>query len=244
MNNSKPYQALTTTNASGDYDEIFEPVSDPLITKYLEYRKQAGHIPPAFAHPLSSSPTLRRLRAQLPFSPNLSRAEFVPTQLFSFLEILRDKFPLHHLLLSDFSSLPDTISGGGYNAPVVQTRYRDTMVPCSTYMVQPGYFDIFFPTDFELLRDMYELVMTSARPARSVGSDTSTAPVRLDPNFFSSRGRRRFPLDVAGVSSSSGRRNVYTHKDFLRKYSDAPAMTLRSGENPMLDYYSNVKFLF
>ncbi|KAJ3337279.1 hypothetical protein HDU93_001366, partial [Gonapodya sp. JEL0774] len=27
--------------------------------------------------------------------------------------------------------------------------------PSSTYLVQPGYFDIFFPTDFELLRSMY-----------------------------------------------------------------------------------------
>ena len=35
------------------------------------------------------------------------------------------------------------------------------MVPCSTYMVHPGWFDIFFPTNFELLKDIYQLVCRS-----------------------------------------------------------------------------------
>jgi hypothetical protein len=32
------------------------------------------------------------------------------------------------------------------------------MVPCSTYLVQPGLFDIFFPTNFELLSKVYKQV--------------------------------------------------------------------------------------
>ena len=48
----------------------------------------------------------------------------------------------------------------GVCAPVVQTRIRGTMVPCDTFLVKQGYFDIFFPTDFNKLRDMYEHVLT------------------------------------------------------------------------------------
>ncbi|KXN90688.1 hypothetical protein AN958_03973 [Leucoagaricus sp. SymC.cos] len=62
----------------------------------------------------------------------------------------------HRLLLSNLSSLTDTIPG--VNAPVVQTRFRNTTVPCSTLMVRQGYFDIFFPTNFERLRDIGLLV--------------------------------------------------------------------------------------
>lgn len=32
-------------------------------------------------------------------------------------------------------------------------------MPCTTYLVQPGRFDIFFPTDFEDLVDTYQTLM-------------------------------------------------------------------------------------
>lgn len=38
------------------------------------------------------------------------------------LDVLREKFPGHRLLMADFSSLPDAVKGG--TAPVVQTRYE------------------------------------------------------------------------------------------------------------------------
>jgi hypothetical protein len=73
-----------------------------------------------------------------------------------FFDTLYKSFPKHRLIISDFDSLPDTIPG--YMAPVVQTRFNGGMVPCSTYMVQQGWFDIFFPTDFELLKDMHSYI--------------------------------------------------------------------------------------
>ena len=74
---------------------------------------------------------------------------------------------LRQLLLSDFSSLPEAIEG--INAPVVQTRYQGRMIPCSTLFVQRGFFDIFFPTDFEELCDMYEVLL--ADPGRLPGRE-------------------------------------------------------------------------
>ena len=60
------------------------------------------------------------------------------------------------------------------NAPVVQTRYQNTTVPCETLFVRQGYFDIFFPTNFENLRDMYEHVLAdpTARVVRVVNKNT------------------------------------------------------------------------
>ncbi|KDQ18879.1 hypothetical protein BOTBODRAFT_478061 [Botryobasidium botryosum FD-172 SS1] len=259
----EPYQGITAIDSAGEFHELYEPVTDPLILRFLDYRRRAGHVPPAFDSFLTSSPLLRRLRNSLPFAPNMTLPEYVPTRLLTFLEKLRDNFPLHRLLLSDFSKLPDAVPG--YNAPVVQTRYKETMVPCSTYMVQPGYFDIFFPTSFELLRDMYELLMSnptlSASSTTTAGQEaeptgyrpspmtTAASSLRLNVDFFSSSPRgRRSPVD--GVMSSSGldvgqrMSTVMTHKEFLEKYADLERTTLRSGENPMLDFYQNVKFLF
>jgi hypothetical protein len=169
----------------------------------------------------------------------------------SLLEILSQQFPLHRLLLTDFSSLPDTIEG--YNAPVVQTRLKNIMVPCSTLAVHPGYFDIFFPTCFENLRDMYEMILS-----RPINRTTKPSPMssvatslRLGADFFSSttlKYGRRSPLD--GLASTSGlpvgqhQSAVYTHREFMEKYADVESTRLKSGENPMLDFYQNVKFLF
>ncbi|EIE75883.1 hypothetical protein RO3G_00587 [Rhizopus delemar RA 99-880] len=138
-------------------------------------------------------------------TPNMTSAEFIPTKLFMLLETLKTYFPKHRLLLSDFSSLPDSVEG--VDAPVVQTRYRGTMVPCSTYMVQPGWFDIFFPTNFELLRDMYLLVCRGS----SAGNDKSV--------------------------------KVLTHREFCERYGDIESTTTKSGENPMLMYYENMKMI-
>ena len=69
-------------------------------------------------------------------------------------------------------------------------------------------------------------------------------------SFFSSYHpkTRRPPVD--GVTSSSGlpvgerKSQVYTHAEFMETYADVQATRLRSGENPLLDTYKNVKFLF
>ena len=47
-----------------------------------------------------------------------------------FFDILREYFPQHQLLTSDFHFLPEAVKG--YNAPVVQTRYKRRVVPVST----------------------------------------------------------------------------------------------------------------
>ncbi|KAL0953389.1 hypothetical protein HGRIS_004628 [Hohenbuehelia grisea] len=257
LNTLEPRQGLVVINGRGDFDIVYTPVTDPLISSFLDLRQRLGH--PIPVHKLlQRSPRLRRIYRTLPFVPNMSTEEFIPTRLLSLLRTLRTFFPRHRLLLTDFSSLPDAIPG--VNAPVVQTRFRNTTVPCTTLLVQPGYFDIFFPTDFERLRDMYEDILSQpspdptgaarSSPDRHIPINLTSTPLSLGSNFFSSRlpSNRRRPVD--GVTSASGlpigerKSSVFTHAEFLQTYADLSKTTLRNGENPMLDFYKNVKFLF
>jgi hypothetical protein len=143
----EPYQGVVMINEDGDYSEAFEPLSDALIERYLTVRNKT------FTSPLLKNMWMKQLRAKLPFAPNLTTREFVPTECFRLFEKLRDLFPRHKLVISDFDYLPEAVEG--VIGPVVQTRHERRMVSCSTYLVQPGYFDIFFPTDFGQLNGMY-----------------------------------------------------------------------------------------
>jgi len=263
MRTLKPYQGLVTINPEGDFDTVYTPVDDPLINTFLSVRNTLGHSPP-INNLLLRSPGLRNFYSSMPFAPNLSPAEYVPTRLLNLLQTLRNHFPRHRLLLSDFSSLPDTIQG--VNAPVVQTRFRNVTVPCTTLLVKQGFFDIFFPTDFERLRDMYEFIL--AQPSPDVAGRTSmtdplnasslrptplggsSTPFSIGSDFFSSYQPtdRRPPKD--GVRSASGlpigerKSSVFSHSQFLETYAELEKTKLRNGENPLLDFYKNVKFLF
>ena len=115
----EPVQCVVAVDGSGDYNEIYEPVTDPLIRRYLEMRQIKR--PPAIHPVLAASKPLRQLVSVLPFAANMSPPEYIPTKQLMLLDVLRAYFPRHRLLMSDFSTLPDAIPG--VNAPVVQTRY-------------------------------------------------------------------------------------------------------------------------
>ncbi|KAL5536864.1 hypothetical protein ACEPAF_687 [Sanghuangporus sanghuang] len=262
MKTLEPFQTFVSIDEEGDFYAHYTRITDPLISAFFSMRNALGHAPPLPAL-LRSSSRIREIYSGLPFAPNLSQPEFIPTRLLSLIATLRTYFPRHRLILSDFATLPDTIPG--HNAPVVQTRLKNTMVPCQSLFVRQGYFDIFFPTNFEQLRDMYEHILarpspnpgngkTAAElplppPARSTPLWHSVSPLALGAEFFSSHPQnRRSPLD--GVVSASGlpvgehKSSVFTHAEFMETYADVERTRLRNGENPILDYYKNVKFLF
>ena len=261
MKTLEPYQTFVAVDNSGEFYTHYTRITDPLIRQYLQIRQLLGY-PPPISTLLRKSRRMRDLYANIPFSSNLSRPEFIPTRLLSLLTTLRLYFPLHRLILSDFSTLPDTIPG--HNAPVVQTRLKNMMVPCSSLFVRQGYFDIFFPTNFEYLRDMYEHILDRPPPSvpgkssadlpippapRSNPLWTSVSPLALGAEFFSARPpNRRSPSE--GIVSASGlpvgehKSSVFTHEEFMSTYADIDKTKLKNGENPMLDFYKNVKFLF
>lgn len=249
----EPFQGLVAIDADGEFVPYYTRITDPLVASFLSLRQRIKRQPPLPWY-LRTSPS-RRMYAALPFAPNLSPPEYIPTRQLSLLRLLRAHFPRHRLLLTDFSSLPDAVLG--VNGPVVQTSVRGTMVPCKTIFVRQGYFDILFPTAFEQLRDMYEFILEqpagighdpiNLRHARLTPFVSDTSTTLLHSNFFSPSSRRS-PLD--GVKSASGlpvgerRSNVFGHAEFMETYGNLDKTRLKNGENPMLAFYKNVKFLF
>lgn len=132
LRTEEPLQGVVMVDGRGDFHEFYEPVLDPLAARYLRVRDAATG--GRYRLPYPASRAARRLRAQLlPFSPNLSQPEYIPTRLLQFFDILEKYFPAHRLLTSDFHTLPDATKG--LNSPVVQTRFERRMVPVTTPLV-------------------------------------------------------------------------------------------------------------
>lgn len=127
----QPLQGTVLIDSDGEFYEFYAPTLDPVAARFLRVRDAACNFP--FMHPLRWSRMMRGMRANLPFAPNLSEPEWIPTRLMQFFDTLQKYFPAHKLLLADFHTLPDTVEG--INAPVVQTRYQRQTVPVSTPLV-------------------------------------------------------------------------------------------------------------
>ncbi|KAL6876639.1 DUF185 domain-containing protein [Trichoderma novae-zelandiae] len=150
----EPLQGHVLVDGAGDFYEFYVHELDPLAARFFRVRHAAtGGVYP---RPYPSNPLLRYLSTKMPFAANLSDAEFIPTRLMQFFDVLEKYFPAHRLLTSDFDSLPQAIKG--LNAPVVQTRFQRRMVPVTTPLVHQGYFDILFPTDFNITEAMYRAI--------------------------------------------------------------------------------------
>lgn len=190
-----PYQAYISIDGTGDFAELYTPAVDPLIRRYLDLLQQVrpGTVasPPGVPRWLSSLPTpLRRgLAEHWPLFPNLTKERhFLPTGALHLIDVLAAQFPKHHTLISDFSALPQAVKG--VDGPVVQTRLARnagpvsggrggpdpnsaaTPVAVSTYAVLQGFFDIFYPTNFEVLRDIYGRVVAGKRGSGTNGTAT------------------------------------------------------------------------
>ncbi|KAH8832264.1 hypothetical protein DL96DRAFT_1810947 [Flagelloscypha sp. PMI_526] len=249
--NLQPYEALVTVSKDYDLDTIYQPVADPLIQHLLNLRHRLGQGPLYFR--LLENRTMRNLYNATPQTPpnppNLLPPPPSPPQR----PLLPPRHsPRHH----------------NTHLTVVQTRVQGRTVTTESYLVQPGWFDIFFPTDFEGLREMYEMILRS--PLGSVEAPLQArsnywAPSRLGGDFFfprsgslgsSSRGGgaekcgRRQPVlgtvSATGLGIGVGERKsgVWSHKEFVEMYEDVDKTVCRNGENPMVDFYNNVKVLF
>ena len=213
----EPLQGIVLIDNNGEFYDFYSSRIDPVASRFLRVRNAACSQP--FNHPLRGSKLWRGLKYNLPFAPNLTEPEYIPTRLMQFFDVLHKYFPLHRLLTSDFHSLPDTIKG--MNAPVVQTRYKRRVVPVSTpfvsfsihasttcylqtltdiFKVQQGYFDILFPTDFAVMEDIYRAI---------TGKLTRVA----------------------------------SHEDFLRRWAYVEDTQTKSGENPLLSWYRNASVM-
>lgn len=148
-----PQQGGVLIDTDGEFHEYYNTKLDPVAARFLRVRQAAARRP--FPSPLGH-PYLRGLRAMSPFRGDYTLPEYIPTRMMEFFDVLNQYFPAHRLVASDFNVLPDAVPG--INAPVVQTRYKRKTVTVSTPFVHQGYFDIFFPTDFNVFEDVYRAV--------------------------------------------------------------------------------------
>jgi hypothetical protein len=166
----QPFQAIVSIDGTGDMHELWEPAHDEKILRYLHLVQgiDGARHPPTGPGYLSWLPQPLRsaMTNHLPFYPNLTRPHFVPTGSLRLLDVLAAHFPNHHAIISDFDTLPDALVG--VNAPVVQTRLEGSMIPVSKYIVQQGFFDIFFPTNFQHLQRAHSTVMKGKQSATIV----------------------------------------------------------------------------
>lgn len=126
-----PYQGIVLCDQDGDFHDFYVPQLDPIAERFLRVRQHV--VRGAYNHPLGTPKLLRKMRGMLPGASNLTIPEYIPTKAMLFFDVLREYFPAHRLVMSDFSSLPDSVQG--VNAPVVQTRFERETVPVTTPFV-------------------------------------------------------------------------------------------------------------
>ncbi|KAI5310698.1 hypothetical protein KEM55_003276 [Ascosphaera atra] len=153
LKTGEPRQGCVLIDNDGEFYEYYTEQLDSVAARFLRVRQAAARRP--IRTPLKPW-WVRNLQQALPFPPNMTEPEYIPTKLMQFFDILRTYFPAHRLVASDFNYLPDTVPG--INAPVVQTRFKRKTIAVSTPYVYQGYFDIFFPTDFPVMEDVYRAI--------------------------------------------------------------------------------------
>jgi hypothetical protein len=134
-------QCWVVVDAKGEFYEHYEPGLDPIALRFLQVRDVCsaadgeGYPAPRMGEPFWAR---RFPRMFLPTEPEwsdwLSEPEYIPTRLMQFFDVLRNYFPEHRLLASDFHKFNTVIRG--VNAPAVQTRFQRRMVTTSTPLVR------------------------------------------------------------------------------------------------------------
>ena len=134
-----------------DYQEVFVPLKDRLILETARVLDAIGHKSPSLKGSIWD--LFYQDLGKGNFGVNPWRTEFIPTMAFQLLRQLVQTFPRHTMLFGDFSWLPERIPG--HNAPLVQSCLRGETLAVERYLLQRGYFDIMFQTDFGLVEKMH-----------------------------------------------------------------------------------------
>lgn len=237
----EPLQANVLVDNYGEFYEFYTKEVDPVAARFLRIRDAACSRP--FEHPLKYPRFIRNFKSRLPFAGNLTVPEYIPTRLMEFFDILRNFFPLHRLLTSDFHYLPDTIKG--INAPVVQTRYQRQVVPVKTLFVS-----IPVPPHPPFLRfknsSLFYLYLPCKTiiPANLCSQLTDPPHPQVKQGYFDIL----FPTDFSVMEDmyraiTGNVSRVLSHEDFLQHWACVEDTQTRNGENPLLSWYANASVM-
>ncbi|GAQ79199.1 hypothetical protein KFL_000260150 [Klebsormidium nitens] len=158
-----PSEVQDPSSSPLQFRELLAPVRDPLIRRCLaalepggsEAGPLSGTEPPDGTEPVKANVTgllalAREFFGSLAEPPEGLEVLWLPTGALQLLETLYAARPNMCLVAADFDALPD-VRIEGRNAPLVASKADGVTQDQSTYLVQPGIADIFFPTDFDVL---------------------------------------------------------------------------------------------
>lgn len=172
-----PHDKIAYQDASKDSYEaavVLDPIEPQEVMRLLQDHviKRLLHLCPQLSErlfPPRESSMVDLMKAVF-FEPKLEySAAFVPTGALLLIDVLAKSFPKHHAVLADFDQLPLPRLPPGevkhptlvaLNSPIVCSSDPETRVlkDHATYLVPNGTADIYFPTDFDILKQMYTQV--------------------------------------------------------------------------------------
>ncbi|KAK1318187.1 hypothetical protein QJS10_CPB04g01354 [Acorus calamus] len=187
--------------------ELYKPLRDPLIERCIKIMDMDRDQITWGDRIVSST---RHILSKL--VPK-SRRAWTPTGCMQLLEVLHWALPKMSLIASDFSFLPD-VKIPGENAPLVSTKKNGRTVDLDSYLDAKGDADIFFPTDFSLLKRIDHHCSGWLKEH----TDSPSMPVKKI---------RTITLDTAA---------------FMEEFGLPLKTRTKDGYNPLLDDFKNTKF--
>ncbi|PRW05767.1 S-adenosyl-L-methionine-dependent methyltransferase [Chlorella sorokiniana] len=149
----------------GDYFELVQPAADPLIRRCLQAVQACDASADASgARKSGLALTMARGWRKL-VGEATDEVRWLPTGCLQLLDTLQRARPSHTLIAADFDALPE-VAVAGINAPLVATTYGGSTFDHGSYLVPRGTADIFFPTDFSLLCQLYRGAAQQAQQAQ------------------------------------------------------------------------------
>lgn len=142
---------------SNDIEETFRPVSDDTLRRVLNVYLQIRESQPWSN--TGGNKVVDSVFKWLLDVQGVPEPVFLPTSACMLFDAIHHTVPKHEIILADFDHLPDVIIAGE-NAPLVSSTQGGKTRDWGTLFPPFGSSDIFFPSNFELLKQMYLLRST------------------------------------------------------------------------------------
>ncbi|GMM36949.1 hypothetical protein DASC09_042740 [Saccharomycopsis crataegensis] len=256
-----PYQGYVVIDKHNEFKEFFNPKLDYWTHFFLDLRSKTSYqqkLDSRFAvqkwlDPKSPADELEELNEFRnycwPFRNKLTwSSEFIPTKLLEFFTILNKYFPNHHLLATDFSRFDGAVEPS-YNGPVVQTLFlandkleNDTRI-AKPRAPNPMATSVVNKKDGDDKVDKKLEYKVSLIPKDKM---VNTSTYMVHQGYFDIMFPTNFPLVTELYELVTGKKASHCgHGNFLQQHSKNLDMTTcKNGENPMLEFYKNVEFMY
>jgi hypothetical protein len=212
------------------FEEVLAPAADPLVLRCLA---AAARVPGAGGLPFGGLElaegggwAARAARALARAAAGPAAGAWLPTGAAALLAVLHAARPRAGLLALDFDALPE-VAAPGAGAPLVSATRGGAARDRASYLLDPGSADIFFPTDFRLLRELYLDAGAAAGGGGGGGGDSGAGSVTRN-------GRNCLPPPrVEAVKAAA----------FFARWAPGGGPAAADGFRPLLEDYSNTSAL-